>query len=312
MTFFDLFSGIGGMRLGFEQAGGVCVGSSEINEHSIATYKKNFGDTPFGDITKLNLVNIPFFDVLLAGFPCQPFSIAGNRLGLKDKRANLFFEIIRVLRSCRPKAFLLENVKGLTTLEKGGIFKFMISSLEDVGYNVYWKVLNTKHHGNLPQNRERVFIVGLLNKQGFSFPDPLPLTKSIRDVVLSEKQDDKYYYDLEGKHKKLKNMVTNWNSVYFRGFSVYQIRRSYIRENKSNVCPCLMGHMGTGGNNVPIIKDDFGIRKLTPRECARFQGFPDSFDLSACSNYRLYEQIGNSVSVPVVYRLAQAILTASK
>ena len=301
MQFIDLFAGIGGLRLGFEKAGGQCVFSSEIDKHAKITYKLNFGEEPFGDITKIKSKDIPKHDILLAGFPCQPFSVAGDKKGLRDPRGNLFYQIIRILTECQPKAFLLENVKGLTSINRGTTFQLIIEKLNQIGYTVYSKTLNTMDYGNIPQTRERIYIAGFLNDSPFSFPKKLNLTKTVQDILLKEKQLNKYYYNRFEIFNTLQKHITK------KGI-VYQWRRSYVRENKSAVCPTLMAHMGTGGHNVPLIKDDYGIRKLTPRECARFQGFPDSFNLPNISDCHLYKQFGNSVSVPLVKRIAKKII----
>jgi len=300
MKFIDLFAGIGGLRLGFEKVGGQCVFSSEIDKYAKITYELNFKENPMGDINKILSKEIPDHDVLLAGFPCQPYSYAGYRKGLKDKRSDLFFEIKRILKAKKPKSFLLENVKGFTSLNEGKILDKILNELGSIGYNVFYKVMNTKEYGNTPQIRERIYIVGFLEDIDFNFPKPMKLKKEIRDLLLKKKQDDKFYYHQFSIHNKLKKEITKPNTIY-------QWRRKYVRENKSEACPTLTANMGTGGHNVPLIKDRYGIRKLTPRECARFQGFPDSFILPNIANSHLYKQIGNSVSIPVVKRIAKEI-----
>ncbi len=296
--FIDLFAGIGGLRLAFEKAGGKCVFSSETDKQAQITYKENFKDIPFGDIHNILSKDIPDHNILLAGFPCQPFSYAGYKKGLKDKRGSLFFEIQRILKEKKPESFLLENVKGLSSLNKGDILNNMLDDLRNIGYNVHYKIMNTKEYGNTPQTRERIYIIGFLNNTDFKFPKPLKLTKKIKDILIKKKQDDNFYYHKFSIHKELKKEITKPNTIY-------QWRRMYVRENKSKTCPTLTANMGTGGHNVPLIKDKYGIRKLTPRECARFQGFPDSFILPDMAKSHLYKQIGNSVSVPVVIRIAK-------
>lgn len=304
--FIDLFAGIGGMRLGFESAGGTCVLTSEIDEPALETYSLNY--TPknphkyFGDICAIKSSEIPKHDVLVAGFPCQPYSIAGLRKGLKDERGTVFMEIIRILADKKPKAILLENVKGILAHDKGATFSYMVSLIEEIGYHVKYQTLNSMTHGNVPQNRERVFIVGFLSKAAadrFKFPDPIQLTKSISDAVETSLIDPKYYYDNRFDcYKEIKSVVQSSNTLY-------QWRRQYVRENKSNVCPTLTANMGSGGHNVPLIKVENGIRKLTPRECANFQGFPKSFKLPKISDSKLYHQFGNSVTVPLISRIAK-------
>lgn len=305
IKFIDLFAGIGGLRLGFEKHGAKCVFSSEIDHHAGITYEANFGEKPAGDIRKIQSEDIPDHDILLAGFPCQPFSVAGEKKGLRDQRGNLFYEIVRVLEDCRPKAFLLENVKGLLSLNKGRTFALICEELRKRGYKIHAKVLNTMLYGGIPQTRERVYIVGFLKDCDFLFPQPTLLKKTVKDIILKQKQDDFFYYDRFPMFKLLKKHIKKKGVVY-------QWRRSYVRENKSGVCPTLMAHMGTGGHNVPLIKDQYGIRKLTPRECARFQGFPDSFKLPDISVCHLYKQMGNSVSVPVIERIAKKMIDVLK
>ena len=307
-TFIDLFAGIGGMRLGFESAGGHCLLTSEIDAAAVETYALNYSpEHPhkyYGDICKIKSSDVPKHDVLIAGFPCQPYSIAGLRKGLKDERGTVFMEIIRILKDKKPKAILLENVKGILAHDKGRTFEYMVSLIEDLGYHVKHQTLNSMTHGNVPQNRERVFIVGFLSKAAtdrFEFPAAIPLTKSIAVAMEDSKIDPKYYYDERYDcYGEIKKMVTSKDTLY-------QWRRQYVRENKSNVCPTLTANMGSGGHNVPLAKVKDGIRKLTPRECANFQGFPKSFKLPKIADSKLYHQFGNSVTVPLISRIAKNI-----
>ncbi len=296
--FIDLFAGIGGLRLAFEKVGGECVFSSEIDKQARITYNANFNEIPFGDINKISSKEIPDHNILLAGFPCQPFSYAGYRKGLKDKRSILFFEIKRILKEKKPDSFLLENVRGLASLDKGIFLNKILKELKAIRYNVCYKIMNTKEYGNTPQTRERIYIVGFLKETAFNFPNPVKLQKKIKDILLKKKQDIGFYYHNFPIHKTLKKEIKKPNTIY-------QWRRSYVRENKSDTCPTLTANMGTGGHNVPLVKDRYGIRKLTPRECARFQGFPDSFILPDIAKSHLYKQIGNSISVPVVIKIAK-------
>lgn len=309
-TFIDLFAGIGGFRLGLQNIGGKCVFTSEWNKDAQKTYKTNFGEVPFGDITKEETKKyIPKkFDVLCGGFPCQAFSIAGYRKGFADTRGTLFFDIEKIIEKHRPKAIFLENVKNLQAHDSGKTFKVMMDVLENkLGYKVKFQVLNSMTHANIPQNRERIFIVGFDPKQvkhyeTFNFPHKLPLTKTIHDIIDHKKQDDIYYYKPSHQYyPMLKNAITTRDTIY-------QWRRVYVRENKSNVCPTLTANMGAGGHNVPIIEDDFGVRKLTPRECFSFQGYPENFVLPVSANSKLYMQAGNSVTVPLIQRIGSEIL----
>jgi DNA (cytosine-5)-methyltransferase 1 len=305
LKFIDLFAGIGGIRLGFQEFFGECVFSSEWDKYAQKTYEANFKHKPSGDITQINPNEIPNFDILLAGFPCQPFSIAGLKKGFEDEkgRGNVFFDIVRILKFHRPKIFFLENVKNLKTHDKGNTIKVIYNELESLGYHVTDKVLNSMEFGNIPQNRERIYIVGYLDKSSFDkfvFPNKVALTKSIHDCLENKEVDDRYYYNEKAIYGELKNSITKQDTVY-------QWRRKYVRENKNNVCPTLTANMGMGGHNVPLVLNGKGIRKLTPRECANFQGFPKDYKLPSIADSHLYKQFGNSVSVSVIRRIAEQI-----
>ena len=302
----DLFAGIGGIRLAFESAGYSTVFANDRDESCRETYDLNF-DSPkmtTTDICDLSPKELPDFDLLLAGFPCQPFSIAGYRKGFDDTgRGNLFFRIAEILAEHHPLGFFLENVRHLQTHDHGRTLDIILSTLNELEYDVKIAVLNAKDHGNLPQNRERIYFVGFRKDSGymtrFAFPPPVPLTRSVNGL-LSEEVNDRFYYEGKPLYERIKETVTSSETVY-------QWRRKYVRENKTGVCPTLTANMGTGGHNVPIIKDRKGIRKLTPRECARLQGFPDTFRLPDIADCHLYRQIGNSVSIEVVRRIAKQI-----
>ena len=308
-TFIDLFAGVGGFRLANQQQGGVCVFSSEWNVAAQETYLANYGERPAGDITlgETKALIPEHFDLLCGGFPCQAFSIAGLRKGFTDTRGTLFFDIEQIIERHRPRAVLLENVKNLVAHDKGKTFQTIYSILtEKLGYHVYYQVLNSMTHANIPQNRERIFIVAFDPAQvpafrEFSFPEPIPLTRTIHDILEKRKVEDKYYYPSDHLYADKLSVVTNPDTVY-------QIRRVYIRENKSQVCPTLTANMGQGGHNVPIIRDPYGIRKLTPKECFAFQGYPvDTFVLPHLADSKLYMQAGNSVTVPLVERICHRI-----
>lgn len=317
MKFIDLFAGIGGVKIGFENASFQCVFSNDFDPKVKKTFDLNFAD-PFdfekqmilGDIQKISTCEIPNHDILCGGFPCQPFSVAGYRQGFDDERGrgNLFFDIIRILKDKKPKAFFLENVKNLKTHASGNTIKIIYEELKNLGYKTTDKILNSMEYGNLPQNRERIYLVGFKDQKhfdSFEFPKKIALTKTIHDCLEKNEVDDKYYYNNTPLNEKLKNHITNRNSIY-------QWRRKYVRENKSEVCPTLTANMGTGGHNVPLILSEKGIRKLTPRECANFQGFPESYKLPDIAGSHLYKQFGNSVSIPVIERIAKNIKLALK
>ena len=309
--FIDLFAGIGGFRLAMQNVGGKCVFTSEWETSAQKTYRENFGEIPFGDITKERVKNyIPQeFDVLCAGFPCQAFSIAGNQKGFADTRGTLFFDIEQIVEKHKPKVVFLENVKNLVSHDNGNTFKTIIETLEQkLGYKTFAKVLNSATHANVPQNRERIFIVAFDPKQvknyaKFEFPKPIKLTKTIHDFLDKEKQDDVFYY--KNDHQYYPELVKTMISKD----TVYQWRRVYARENKSNLCPTLTANMGSGGHNVPLIKDDFGIRKLTPKECFAFQGYPiEKYIIPKLANSKLYMQAGNSVTTTLIERIANQII----
>ena len=305
----DLFAGIGGIRLGFEKAGFETVFANDFENQCKTTYDANFNTCKLvvEDITKIDPEDLPEFDFLLGGFPCQPFSVAGYRQGFKDKkgRGNLFFYIARIIEERQPEGFLLENVKNLKSHDKGKTFKIIEKTLEDLGYHIKSKVLNSMEYGNIPQNRERIYMVGFKNKKytdRFIWPKKKKLNIKITDL-LEKNVAEKYYYNGKPLYEKIKNDVKEEGKVY-------QWRRKYVRENKSGVCPTLTANMGTGGHNVPIIKDKKGIRKLTPLECARIQGFPKDYKLPNLADSALYKQLGNSVTVTVVEAVAREMKKA--
>ena len=308
--FIDLFAGIGGFRLALQNVGGKCVFTSELEVNAQKTYRSNFGEVPFGDITKERIKQyIPQeFDVLCAGFPCQPFSIAGYRKGFSDTRGTLFFDIEQIIEKHKPKVVFLENVKNLVSHDEGKTFKVLVEILEQkLGYKVFSKVLNSMKHANIPQNRERIFIVAfdpnqVKNYSKFNFPSEIKLTKTIHDILEKGKQNDNLYYKKDHPYyPELEKTMTSKDTVY-------QWRRIYVRENKSNVCPTLTANMGAGGHNVPLIKDNYGIRKLTPRECFLFQGYPENYHLPNIANSRLYMQAGNSVTTTLIERISNEIV----
>lgn len=305
----DLFAGVGGIRIGFESAGFKTVFANDFEDSCRYTYDLNFRDSKLvvEDIRKIGIDDLPEFDFLLGGFPCQAFSIAGYRQGFNDEkgRGNLFFDVARIIEERKPQGFLLENVKNLKSHDGGKTFRIIEDTLRDLGYHVKTKVLNTMEYGNVPQNRERIYIVGFKNKlyhDRFEFPSPVKLNVKVTDF-LEEDVPDKYYYNGKPLFEKLKGSVKEYGKVY-------QWRRQYVRENKSGVCPTLTANMGMGGHNVPIIKDKKGIRKLTPLECFRIQGFPKHYKLPKISDSALYKQAGNSVSVPVVEAVARQMMKA--
>lgn len=313
----SLFAGIGGIDYGFEFAGIQPVWANEIDKYCAVTFTANHKNIKLivDDICNIKGKNIPKVDILAGGFPCQPFSIAGYRKGFEDDRGNMFFQIMRLVDEMadnknKPRVIFLENVKNLKTHDKGHTFDVIKERLEEHGYYVKEKVLNTCEYGNLPQNRERIFIVGFLNKkdyENFKWPNKIALTQTIDKVVdWNVEVDKKYLYGSEKKcYELLKENVTEKNIIY-------QYRRVYVRANKGGVCPTLTANMGMGGHNVPlIINNQNKIRKLLPVECLKLQGFPDNFIIpSELCDSRVYKQAGNAVSVNVVKRVASNIKQA--
>ncbi|MFH1694707.1 MAG: DNA (cytosine-5-)-methyltransferase [Patescibacteria group bacterium] len=305
----DLFAGIGGNRLGFKSAGFQTVYANDFDDYCKVTYDLNSPDLKLtvADIKEVEASTLPDFDVLLAGFPCQAFSVAGYREGFEDRkgRGNLFFEIARILEHKKPSVVFLENVKNLRGHDKGKTFRIIEETLQNLGYHIQYAILNTMDYSWVPQNRERIYIVGFRDKKQcskFKFPEKEPSLKSVQEL-LSEDVDGKYYYEGKPLYSRIKDDI--------KPGGVYQWRRKYVRENKKGVCPTLTANMGMGGHNVPIIKDKKGIRKLTPLECARLQGFPKNYKLPEdIVDSRLYKQLGNSVSVPVIEAIAKEIKRA--
>jgi DNA (cytosine-5)-methyltransferase 1 len=308
ITAGELFAGIGGIGLGFKKAGFKLSWANEIDKKACVTYNKNFKHIMLNkDMKELNPVKeLKKVDVITGGFPCQAFSIAGYRKGFEDERGILFFDTLRFIKGINPKVIFLENVKNLSYHDEGRTLKRIKSKLKQLKYFVTSAVLNTAKYSDIPQNRERLYIVGFKDKNSFDrfkFPKEVKKTKLLSSFIEPEVSDE-FYYNSSRYYPELKKKITNSNTVY-------QWRRMYVRENKSSLCPTLTANMGTGGHNVPIIKDKKGIRKLTPRECARLQGFPNNFILpNNLSRSALYKQIGNSVSVPVVASIAKNIKTA--
>lgn len=311
----SLFAGVGGIDLGFEQTNHFnVVWANEFDKYAVLTYKaNNQANLNQNDIHTVNSDSVPNCDVIVGGFPCQAFSIAGYRKGFKDERGTLFFEMLRLIKAKQPKVIFVENVKNLVTHDKGNTFKVIKESLEVSGYHLKWAVLNSKDYGNIPQNRERIYLVGFKDENAFNkfnFPAKEPLTTTLDDVIdFNIDKDDKYYYtsDKYAFYPKLTESIN-------RSDTIYQWRRSYVRENKSGVVPTLTAAMGMGGHNVPIIyTKDNRIRKLTPRETFNIQGFPKDFVLpDTVSDSQLYKQAGNSVTVPVIKRVAEQIYLAMK
>lgn len=315
LTVASFFTGVGGIDLGFESQDFRTVYANEFDEKARETFALNFPHVQLDerDIREVSASEVPSTDIIVGGFPCQAFSVEGYRQGFHDERGRgtLFFELARIIEKKQPRAIFLENVKNLVRHDKGNTLRVILKTLEDLGYYVTYQVMNAAEYGNIPQGRERIYIVGFKDKsvsEYFQFPDKVELTKSVFDVIDFKTQVEEQYYYKEDKHyyPLLRDNIVSIGSIY-------EYRRgNTIRENKSGVVPTLLASMGTGGNNVPLILTEDGeIRKLTPRECFNTQGFPRSYKFpEKMANSHLYKQAGNSVVVPVVSRIAKQIKLA--
>lgn len=303
-TMIDLFAGIGGTRLGFHQTNRVnSVFSSEIDKFSIKTYKANFGETPHGDITKINEKDIPEHNILVAGFPCQAFSQAGKKLGFNDIRGTLFFDVARIINEKKPEAFLLENVKNLKTHDKGRTFKTIIDTLEKIGYEVYTMLYKAKDFG-APQSRERIYLVGfnkekVINYNEFKCPVPTHINETKVGDILESNVSDKYTISdklWEGHKRRKKEHKVKGNGF---GFGLFNENSLYTNT--------LSARYYKDGSEILIEQKDQNPRKITPREAARLQGFPEDYIIPV-SDTQAYKQFGNSVCVYTVNAIANNIL----
>lgn len=320
----DLFAGIGGIRLGFDNAFGDNIKTvfvSEWDSYAQKTYKANFEDEfdIAGDITKIEAVDVPEFDICLAGFPCQAFSLAGARKGFEDDykglcRGTLFLDVARICEKHKPKVIFCENVKGLTIHDRGRTFKIITKTFEDLGYNVYHKILNSKDFG-VPQNRERIYIVAFrndLDSQGFEFPEATDTTKVIADILEEKEVSVKYYLSTTymntlRRHKE--RHLSKGNGFGYEIRSLDGIAGAIVCGGMGRERNLIIDQRLTDFTPVTHIKGEVnreGIRKMTPREWARLQGFPDDFRLPL-ADVHLYKQFGNSVTVPVITAIAEKI-----
>jgi DNA (cytosine-5)-methyltransferase 1 len=325
IRYIDLFAGIGGIRLGFEQAlselqlNGECVWSCEINKHACEMYEKNFGTNPYNDITLCQTTSIPDFDVLLAGFPCQPFSSAGKQLGFEDTRGTLFFDICRIIKDKKPQIFILENVSNLEKIDNGKTLNTMLSILESFGYSISYKVLNARDFG-VPQNRKRIIIVGNNSNKTFDF-SYLPIqTCNSMNPFLDKVSNFEYlprdsYVILDENYIK-----TQPSGLIFCGYKKGNLRKVGIKENTEHLsrvhkqpnriyhCDGIhptLSSQETAGRYY--IKTDQGVRKLTIDECYRIMGFPENF-IKIGAKSQLYARIGNSVCVPMIKSVVKELM----
>lgn len=324
LKFIDLFAGVGGIRLGFQQAAehnhitSECVFSSEIDDWACKTYRKNFPDDnhdPKHDITKVDEKELVDFDVLLGGFPCQAFSIAGKRGGFNDTRGTLFFDVARIIKEKKPKAFLLENVKGFTNHKGGKTLETILNVLrEDLGYTVFYKVLNAKDYG-LAQNRERIYIVGFADDfgGGFKYPEPTSETKVIRDIMEEDAVPSRYYLSttyIAGMKRHKERHAAKGNGFGYEIKDLDSIANTIVcggmgKERNLIVDPRQTDLTPTTHIQGEINKE--GLRRMTPKEWERLQGFPDDWTAGIANQHR-YKQMGNSVAVPVIEKVAENII----
>jgi DNA (cytosine-5)-methyltransferase 1 len=303
LRMIDLFAGTGAFSHAFQATNKVkVVFANDMVEQSKKMYDLNFDHTlTLEDLNKIKPEDVPPHDILTGGFPCQPFSIAGKQEGFDDKRSNVFWKILELIDYHQPKAVILKN---LVSHDEGNTFETIKSKLEERGYHLRFKVLNTAKITGIPQHRERIYIVCVKSQavfDTFSLDFPDIVKRPIADFIEPNAPAKYYYTDSSSTFELLKEAVKKKNTIY-------QYRRVYVRENKSNECPTLTANMGGGGHNVPIILDDKGIRKLTPRECFNFQGFPASYNLPNLADSHLYKLAGNAVSVPVVKLIANRLI----
>ena len=327
MKFIDLFSGIGGFRIPLEKLGFRCAFSSEIDKYARKTYKANFGDEPSGDITKIEANDIPDHNLLCAGFPCQSFSVSGNRQGLKDTRGNLFFEIKRILKEKKPKYFILENVPALLSTNRGKDFQLIYKNLADIGYKIKYDILNSKNFG-VPQDRKRLFIVGFSNEEDwfkFQFPEGELTSKRLSDVLEDIYRDSNLFLSdkaLEGIFNRKVTQIKDEPDKLFgtitiktscNGRQVIRINKGYYPQgqriyDKKGLSVTISSQGGGQGAKTGLYHIGEGIRRLSVRECARLQGFPDSFEFPV-SDSQAYKQIGNSVTTNVIYEIGKNLYT---
>ena len=309
----SMFAGIGGICLAFKNAGSKIVWANEIDKSACKTYRENFGNDYLveDNIKNIQTKDIPDFDILTAGFPCQPFSIAGKLKGFNDERGQLFYQIERIVKDKKPKVIFLENVSNLENHDNGKSFNKVFASLAQFGYIVRYCVMNACEYCEIPQNRNRIYIVAFREYEDnlkFNFPDKTNKTKHLKDYFdITIKHSDCYYYS---KNSKLDSIIKN---KVVDAYRIYKIKDNGVFPYTIDMCPTLTANMGTYPNRVPIIRDNYGVRKLTPYELLQFQGFPKSYIFpKGITLNQAYKQIGNSVCVPVIERIAKEILKILK
>lgn len=320
-TVASFFAGVGGIDLGFEETGQFqTIWANEFDNFAVKTFSANFPNVHIdtSDIRNVSASNIPNCDIIIGGFPCQAFSIAGYQEGFTDKkgRGELFFELTRIIKEKQPRVAFFENVKNLIRHDNGRTFKVICNKLMQLGYKYKYQILNAADYGNLAQNRERIYIVAFKNESdynNFIWPKPIDRTTTVKDVIDFYSQFDEKYYYTKGKYNCdiYEKLVEATKFDDLENPNIYQWRRYYVRQNKSCLIPTLTANQGEGGHNVCIVKTKHGLRKMTPHECFKAQGFPKDFILPTnLPDSKLYKQAGNSVCVPVIKRIAQNIASA--
>lgn len=309
MNVGGLFSGIGGIELAFEQAGFSISWAIEKDPACCRTYRNNRSDANLieSDIRAVDEKTLPGVDVITAGFPCQPFSVAGKQLGFSDPRGHAFYEVGRFVAHHRPRVLFLENVSNLIEHENGKTFQLIHNVLSDLDYSIRYRVLRASEYGGIPQIRDRIYIVAFREQEdcdAFSFPGRIALSLSIENILSrSVQRHPVYYYGKDDLFfKKASRIVTGKDSIY-------RVYHDSIKLTQNRMCPTLTASMGISENQVPLVLDNYGIRKLTIQECLDFQGFPRGFRFPQTITLKdAYKQIGNSVCVPVVRRIAERIM----
>lgn len=306
LTVGSMFAGMGGICFAFKQNGCQLVWANEIDKYACETYRLNFGDEYLveGDIQIIDTKDVPMFEILTAGFPCQTFSSVGLLQGFNDPRGNLFFETARVINTVKPKVVFLENVANLVKHDDGKTFEVILRTLEDLGYHTIFKTMNAKEYGNIPQQRNRIYVVAFRYKENlnkFIFPDKIPLTITAFDLFDKDKQDEKYYMYGHRMWDKMMEYMTDRDRVY--RFTDWGISRGM-----HGICPTLLASMGSRFERIPFFYDYYSVRTMTPRECARMQGFPEDYILPKENEKQVYKQIGNAVCIPVVERIVKNII----
>lgn len=309
MTVASLFAGIGGIELGFAQAGFQILWAIEKDHKCCLTYRHNHKEIPLieADICNVDPHSLSTVDVIAAGFPCQPFSIAGRQRGFCDNRGNLFYEVIRFVQAIQPRVVFLENVQNLQEHDNGRTFITIHNALVESGYYIRYRVMRASEYGNVPQIRDRIYIVAfkdIADCDVFKFPDTIPLTVSIDNIINRHEEKNRVYYYQKNDlfFAKVREIVTDQSSIY-------RVYHESIKITQNHMCPTLTASMGTQRDQVPLVIDNYGIRKLTLRECLDFQGFPKDFYFpNTITIEDAYKQCGNTVCVPVVKRVAERII----